>query len=120
MNGSENYSILDCDQGFHQISVAEEDRPKTAFIADNKLNKFKVMPFRLCNAPDTFQRLIDIVLRNLSWKHCLVYLDDIIIFAKDFYTHLERLEAVFSELAKAKLKLKPSKCKFFMTEVSYL
>ena len=60
------------------------------------------MHFELCNAPHTFQRLMDIALRDLSWK--------------DFDTHLERLEAVFSELVKAKLKLKPSKCKFFMTE----
>jgi hypothetical protein len=49
-----------------------------------------------------------------------VYLDDIIIFAKDFDTYPERLEAISSELVKAKLKLKPSKCKFFMTEVSNL
>ena len=70
------------------------------------------MPFGLCDAPATFQRLMDRVLRKLPWKYSLVYLDDIIIFARNFEMHLERLELVLIELKRANLKLRPSKCRF--------
>jgi hypothetical protein len=65
------------------------------------------------NAPATFQRLMDKVLRGLTWHQCLVYIDDVLIFAKSFKAHLVNLD--FSALTRIKaagLKLKPSKCKF--------
>ena len=55
---------------------------------------------------------------NMNW--CIVYLDDIIIFSQDAASHIERLEAVFEKLAKAGLKLKPSKCEFFKKRIKYL
>ncbi|CAF0881315.1 unnamed protein product, partial [Brachionus calyciflorus] len=77
------------------------------------------MPFGLCNAPPTFQRLMDDLLKNLTWVACLVYLDDVIVFAIDFETHIERLDQVLTRF-RSYLNLKPSKCKFAMEEVSYL
>ena len=55
------------------------DREKTAFTTGNDLWQFAVMPFGLCNSPATFQRLIELVLKGLSWKFCLIYMDDIIV-----------------------------------------
>ena len=106
--------------GLFTSETKKEDREKTAFCADNQLYQFKVMPFGLCNAPATFQRLMDRVLRKLTWKYCLVYLDDIIIFARNFEMDLERLELVLIELKRANLKLRPSKCRFFTQKVNYL
>ena len=60
------------------------------------------------------------VLKGLQWRTLLLYLDDIIVFSKDFHSHLERLEEVFQRFRAARLKLKPSKCQLFQREVSYL
>ena len=56
------------------------------------------MPFGLCNAPATFQRLMDVTMMGLNLKICLVYLDDIIVFSRDVQSHLERLELLFRRL----------------------
>ena len=62
----------------------EEDRPMTAFSTRDGLFEFKVMPFGLCNAPATCQRLMDMVLAGVKWSSCLVYMDDIVIMGKTF------------------------------------
>ena len=78
------------------------------------------MPFGLCNAPATFQRLMDLILAGLQWSQCLVYLDDVIIVGKTFDEHLHNLSAVFKRIEEASLKLKPGKCLFFQEKVQYL
>jgi len=120
LGGSWYFTPLDCSGGFWQVPMDEKDREKTAFCANSKLYQFKVMPFGLCNAPSTFQRLMDNVLKNLTWKYCLVYLDDVIVFSKDFDSHLVRLNEILSRFEEANLKLKPSKCRFLMEKVNYL
>ena len=78
------------------------------------------MPFGLCNAPATFERLMDKVLSGLHWETLLVYLDDLIIFGRTVPEELSRLKQVFHRLRQANLKLKPKKCHLFKTKVSYL
>ena len=78
------------------------------------------MPFGLCNAPSTYQRLISIVLRNLISRICPAYLDDVIVFSRRLTPHLDDLRAVFTRILGAGLKLKPSKCQRFRNEVLYL
>ena len=78
------------------------------------------MPFRLTNAPTTFQCLMLSCLGNLHLQYCIIYLGDIIIFSKTPEEHLDRPRAVFEQLNKAELKLKPSKCKFFKQDLIYL
>ena len=102
------------------MPVAEQDREKTAFITPQGLFEFKRMPFGLCNAPATFQRMMHAVLRGLSPVFCLVYLDDVIVFSRTFQDHLARLESVFSALRAANLKVKPQKCHLFAKEVHFL
>jgi hypothetical protein len=84
------------------------------------LFQFKRLPMGLANSPGTFQRVMEAVLRGLSWKSCLVYLDDIIVFSKTFDEHVMHLEEVFERLAAADLKLKAEKCKFACKELRYL
>ena len=80
----------------------------------------KRMPFGLTNGPATFQRLMESCLGELHLSWCIIYLDDIIVFSKTPEEHLKRLPGVFEKLAKAGLKLKPSKCKFFKSKIAYL
>ena len=116
---SKIYSTIDLQSAYMQLELAEEDRHKTAFITKHGLYEYSVMPFGLCNAPSTFQRCMELIMRGLQWNILLVYLDDIIVIASNFDEHIERLDEVFSRLLKAGLKMKPSKCELFKTEVLF-
>ena len=94
LSGSQLFSTLNLASGYWQVEVSDEDRQKTAFCTTEGLYEFKVMPFGLCNAPATFQRLMDLILAGLQWTSCLVYLDDIIIFGNNFADHLQKLQLV--------------------------
>ena len=120
LSGSQWFSTLDLLSGYWQVEVAEGDRQKTAFTTHEGLFEFKVMPFGLCNAPATFQRLMDLILAGVQWSRCLVYLDDIIIIGRDFSEHLQNLAVVLQKLREAGLRLKPSKCALCREAVSYL
>ena len=78
------------------------------------------MAFGLCNAPSTFQKLMEFVLSGLQWQTCLVDLDDVIVFGRDFGEHLVRLREVFERFRQAGLKLKPSKCFLLQPKVPFL
>ena len=78
------------------------------------------MPFGLTNAPATFQHLMENCLGKLYLSWCIIYLDDIIVFSDSPSEHLHRLRCVFAKLDKAGLKLKPNKCEFFKTRITYL
>ena len=100
--------------------MSEEDREKTAFVTRDGLFEFKVMPFGLCNAPATFQRLMDLVLTGIHWSSCLVYIDDIVIMGRMFQQNLVNLKLVLDRLRGAGLKLKPAKCSLCRKEVLFL
>ena len=74
--GSRWFSTLDLLSGYWQVEIAQADKEKTAFCVPDELFQFNVMPFGLCNAPATFQRLMDTVLAGLQWERCLVYLEE--------------------------------------------
>ncbi|GFU85490.1 hypothetical protein TNCV_3178121 [Trichonephila clavipes] len=101
---------MDLRSGYWQIEIDEADREKTAFITPEGLYEFKVMPFGLCNAPATFERMMDNLLRHFKWTMCLCYLDDIIVFSETFEDHLIRLKLVLKCLQEAGLKLNSKKC----------
>ena len=97
-----------------------KNKEKTAFTTGNGLWQFKVMPFGLCNAPATFERLMDRVLAGLSPETAMVYIDDILVAGQTFQEQLDNLEQVFQCLRNAKLKLSPKKCHLFQKQVRYL
>jgi hypothetical protein len=121
LNGAKYFCTLDLLSGYWQLPLAANAREKTAFSVPRRGHfQFKVMPFGLCNAPATFERLMENVLRGLQWERCLVYLDDIIVTGKTVQEVVDNLEKVLIRLRAAGLKLKPSKCTLFARKVAYL
>lgn len=122
--GSARYfSSVDVSNAFWQIPLRRQDQYKTAFIHPLGLFHWTRMPFGLCNATATFQRLMTKALGHLIKKYgsvVLCYVDDILIATYDADDHLTRLEEVFTALKRAGLKLKPQKCDLFKKEVKFL
>ncbi|GFW38489.1 retrovirus-related Pol polyprotein from transposon 297 [Trichonephila clavipes] len=104
------FSSMDLRSGYWQIEIDEADREKDGIYYPEGLYEFKVMPFGLCNAPATFERMMDNLLRHFKWTMCLCYLDDIIVFSETFEDHLIRLRLVLKCLQEAGLKLNSKKC----------
>ena len=99
----------------------EESKQYTAFtLGSMGLYECESMPFRLCNTPPTFQRLMQNCLGKLNLTYCLIYLDDMIVFSEMPEEHLQRMRVVFNHLPEHGLKLKPSKCNVFKPEINYL
>lgn len=120
LSGAKYFSTIDMASGYWQCEVQEEDKPKTAFVTTEGLHEFNVMPFGLCNAPGTYQRLMDLTLAGLQWKTSLIYLDDVIILGNDFGQHLDNLKEVFERIRAAKLKINPEKCQLLRESVHFL
>ena len=120
LSGSTWFSTIDLKSGYWQVEMTPNDREKTAFCTQEGLFEFNVMPFGLCNASATFQRLMDCVLAGLQWSSCLVYIDDIIIVGRSFEEHLHHLQQVLDRLKSAGLKIQPSKCHFLQKKVNFL
>jgi len=120
MSGARWFSTFDLRSSYHQVAMKEEDSEKTAFICREGQFKFTTMPFGLCNAGATFQRLMDMVMSGLAFEVCLVYLDDVIVFSSTMDEHFDRLRSVLTRLKGAGLKLKPSKCRLLQKHVAFL
>ena len=111
--------------GYNPVPVTEADQPKTAFCTpflfhSNKpigLFEWNRMPFGLCNAPSTFQRLMQRIFGDEQGQSLLLYLDDIVVFSSTVEQHLERLGVVLGRLEREGLKAKLSKCSLFQREV---
>jgi len=114
------FSTFDLRSSYHQVLVAPQDRDKTTFICPRGMYRYRTMPFGLCNAGATFQRLMDVVMSGLHLEVCLIYLDDIILFSRTIEEHLERLLRVLGRLRTAGLKLKPEKCSLMQKSVTFL
>ena len=119
--GAAHYSTFDMNSGFWQVPMSPESKQYTAFtLGSMGLYECESMPFGLCNTPPTFQRLMQNCLGELNLTYCLIYLDDVIVFSHTEEEHLERMRVIFDRLREHGLKLKPSKCEVFKTEINYL
>ncbi|KAJ9520936.1 hypothetical protein QJQ45_014130 [Haematococcus lacustris] len=120
LHGATVFSKIDLRQGYHQIRIAPEDIPKTAFSTRYGHFEFTVLPFGLCNAPATFQRLMNDIFRQELDDHVIVYLDDILIFSRTHEEHAKHLDRVLSLLRQHKLYAKLSKCEFGRSQTEFL
>lgn len=120
LKGMKYFTALDLASGYWQVEIDEEDKEKTAFITAIGLFEFNVMPFGLCNAPATFQRMMDEVFQDMDWKAGEDYIDDIIIASENLEEHKQDISKVFQKLKSFGLSVKLSKCKFAKTKLVYL
>ena len=119
--GAAHYLTFDLNSGFWQVPMDEEPKQYTAFtLGSMALYECKSMPFRLCNAPPTFQRLMQNCLGKLNLTYCLIYLDDVIVFSETPEEHLQRMQVVFDRLQEYGIKLKLSKCNVSKPEINCL
>ena len=118
LRGMEVFSKIDLFKGYYNIPVAPEDVPKTAVITPFGLFEFLRLPFGLCNASQTFQRLMHSVLRNIDG--IFVYIDDILVASKDEESHRKKLREVFTCLRENGLAVNADKCLFGVPSLSFL
>lgn len=114
------FSTLDLAQGFHQIEMSPESIEKTAFSVNNGHYEYVRMPFGLKNAPSTFQRVMDNILREYLYKFCFVYMDDIVIFSRSLQEHLHHIKLIFKKIEYYNLKVQLDKSEFLRKEVAFL
>ena len=121
MVGTRFFSTMDLKSGFWQVKMAKDSQQYTAFtVGSMGVYEFLRMPYRLCNAPATFQRLMQNCLRELNLTYALTYLDDVIVFSRTEEEHLHCLQVVFGRFLEHGVKLKPSKCHFLQDEITFL
>lgn len=121
LSGATSFSTLDLASAYNQVRVAPEDVAKTAFITPMGSFECLRMPFGLSNSPSTWQKLMTRhVFKDDIMHILLVFLDDIIVYARNFDEHLERLQTVFERLRQHGLKLKAEKCSLIQPEVKFL
>ena len=99
--------------------MVEDAREKTAFTMHAGLYDFQVMPLAPCNAPATFQRLMETVLAGQTWTKCLLYVDDILMVGRAIQKQLANLCSILQRLQAAGLKLNAKKRSFMQTQVKY-
>ena len=113
--------MMDLKSGFWQVKMSEKSWQYTAFtIGSMGIFEFLRMLYSLCNAPATFQQLMQNCLGELNLTYALIYLDDVIVFSQTEEDHLIRLRVVFEHFREHGLKLKPSKCHFLRKEITFL
>jgi len=117
---SKYFTCLDMAMGYHQIELAPEEGPKTAFSTKQGHWEYLSLPYGLKTAPATFQKMTNAVLSGLTGTHCFVYLDDIVLYARSLVEYDAKLRDVLDRLCTYKLKPQPDKCQFLRKEVSYL
>jgi hypothetical protein len=120
LNDANFYTHIDLASDFWQVRVRDQDIHKTAFQTPDGLMEWVAMPFGLCNAPATFQRMMNDILRDFLHKCMIVYLDDVCIYSRTLEEHLEHLRLVLHRFKEEGLKLRLKKCFFGLQEMEYL
>jgi len=118
LSGCKYFTLLDCTSGYWMIKLSERAKKICAFICTKGLFTFKVMPFGLCNAGATFQRIMEFMIKDLV--NSTAYIDDVLTFSKTFDEHLVHLKQLFEKFKLAGIKIKTEKCKLACSETKFL
>lgn len=119
VGGRRIFSSFDFRAGFHQIPINPPHRERTAFATFLGLFEFLRMPFGLCGAPETFQRVMDSMRREINATH-FTYLDDVIIASDDPDSHLRDINSFLKVITKHAMKLNLEKCNLARSEIKFL
>ena len=114
------FTKLNLRVGYHQVRVNPPNIHKTAFHTHNGHYEYLVMPFGLCNAPSTFQAIMNSIFRPHLRKFILVFFYDILIYSPTYDSHLDHVKQAMEILKQQKFFLKSSKCTFRQQELEYL
>jgi hypothetical protein len=120
LTNSKVFTTLDLRWGYNNIRLREGDETKAAFVTNRGLYEPLVMTFGLCNAPATFQRMMNDLFKDLINVCVVIYLDDIMIFSNNRKEHISQVREVLKRLRNNDLFCKPEKCKFFQEQLEYL
>lgn len=120
LHGARFFTILDMASGFNQIPIHPDSVERTSFITPDGQYEYLAMPFGLRNAPSVFQRAVIKALGDLTRTYVIVYMDDVLIVAKDPKEALERLQVVLKTLTDKGFSLNAKKCSFLKQKVEYL
>jgi hypothetical protein len=120
VHGAQFFMKMDLKSGFALIRIREGDEWKTAFRTRYGLYEFNIMPFGLTNAPATFQDMMNHVFSDMINLGLVIYMDDILVYAKTIQEHDDLVRKVLQRLTKNKLAAEPAKCVWRVTEVEFL
>lgn len=120
IRGAKYYTRIDLRSGYWQMKIRDEDVEKTGFITKYGTYEWRVLPFGLCNAPSSYQRMVNLFFGDLYGNFVAAYLDDLVIYSNSEEEHLRHLQILLERLQKNKLYGKLSKCDFFKTQIDFL
>jgi hypothetical protein len=118
--GAKYFGKIDLKSSYHQVSIEQTDVWKTAFKSKEGVLEWLVMPFVWKNAPTTFMRMMDDILRPFTNNFVVVYLDEILIYSKTWVEHLQHIQHNLHTLGQYQLYTNLEKCSFVMDMVHYL
>ena len=117
---SQLFTKIDLKDALNQMRIKEGEKWKTAFKTRYGTFEYLVMPFSLTNAPATFQKYVNWVLREKLDQEGVAYVDDILVTGHDQVTHREKVQKILMKLYKAGLRAKLAKCQFEVPRVEFL
>ncbi|KAG7588696.1 Zinc finger CCHC-type [Arabidopsis suecica] len=120
LRGAKWFSKIDLASGYHQIPIDPLDIRKTAFRTRYGHYEFVVMPFGLTNAPAAFMKMMNGVFQEFLDEFVIIFIDDILVYSKDWESHQDHLRAVLERLRKHELFAKLSKCSFWQRSIGFL
>jgi transposase InsO family protein len=119
LQGARTFAVIDMKSGYQQVPMSADSVELTAFGTRYGQFEYLSMPFGLRNAPATYQRMMNAVLGELVDSVCVVYLDDILVYARDDDELRGRVRMVFERLSRYGLVANAKKCRFGLEEVEY-